>query len=66
MRVFSTFSGISAATAAWKRLGFEFVGYCEPEAFQSLVLSERCGATKPRYLPDYRLGRPADSPIGDS
>jgi len=54
MRVFSTFSGISAATAAWKRLGFEFVGYCEPEAFQSLVLSERCGATKPRYLPDYR------------
>jgi len=53
MRVFSIFSGISAATAAWKSLGFEFVGYCEPEAFQSLVLSRRCGATKPRYLPDY-------------
>ncbi|KQV82118.1 DNA cytosine methyltransferase [Rhizobium sp. Root1220] len=51
MRVLSTFSGISAASAAWKPLGFEFVGYCEPAAFQSYVLAARCDATSPKYLP---------------
>ena len=52
LRVFSTFSGISAATAAWKPLGMELVGYCEPSAFPAHVLAARCGATTPKYLPD--------------
>nr|CAD6612975.1 DNA cytosine methyltransferase [Rhizobium sp. Khangiran2] len=51
MRVLSTFSGISAATVAWKPLGFDFRGYCEPAAFQSHVLAARCDATAPKYLP---------------
>lgn len=51
MRVLSTFSGISAASVAWKPFGFEFKGYCEPAAFQSHVLHARCGATAPKYLP---------------
>lgn len=51
MRVLSTFSGISAASVAWNPQGFEFVGYCEPAAFQSHVLNARCDATAPKYLP---------------
>lgn len=51
MRVLSTFSGISAASVAWEPLGYEFVGYCEPAAFQCHVLAERCDATAPKYLP---------------
>ncbi|OCW56304.1 DNA cytosine methyltransferase [Hoeflea olei] len=51
MRVLSTFSGISAASVAWKPLGFEFAGYCEPAAFQCHVLAARCNATAPKYLP---------------
>lgn len=51
MRVVSTFSGISAASVAWKPLGFEIRGYCEPAAFQSHVLAARCDATAPKYLP---------------
>lgn len=54
MRVLSTFSGISAASVAWKPLGYEFVGYCEPAAFQCHVLAARCGATAPKYLPSYK------------
>lgn len=54
MRVLSTFSGISAASVAWKPLGFEFRGYCEPAAFQSHVLAERCDATAPKYLPKHK------------
>ncbi len=51
MRVLSTFSGISAASCAWKPLGYDFAGYCEPAAFQCHVLAERCDATAPKYLP---------------
>ena len=51
LRVLSTFSGISAASCAWKPLGFEMVGYCEPAAYQAHVLNQRLGATAPRYLP---------------
>jgi DNA (cytosine-5)-methyltransferase 1 len=51
MRVLSTFSGISAASVAWKPLGFQFAGYCEPAAFQCHVLAVRCNATSPKYLP---------------
>ncbi|KQQ72384.1 hypothetical protein ASF70_12685 [Rhizobium sp. Leaf321] len=51
MRVLSTFSGISAASVAWKHQGFQIVGYCEPSPFQSHVLNQRCGATSPKYLP---------------
>ncbi|MDH2088546.1 DNA (cytosine-5-)-methyltransferase [Rhizobium pusense] len=51
MRVLSTFSGISAASVAWKPLGYVFAGYCEPVAFQCHVLAERCDATAPKYLP---------------
>ncbi|AVA21999.1 DNA cytosine methyltransferase [Rhizobium sp. NXC24] len=51
MRVLSTFSGISAASVAWKPLGYGFVGYCEPAAFQCHVLNQRCNATAPKYLP---------------
>lgn len=54
MRVLSTFSGISAASVAWKPLGFEFAGYCEPAAFQSHVLNARCDATAPKYLPKHK------------
>lgn len=52
MRVMSTFSGISAATVAWKPLGWEMVAYAEPAIFQAHVLHHRCGAGRPRYLPD--------------
>lgn len=51
IRVLSTFSGISAAGAGWKAANFEFVGYCEPEPFQSHVLHYRRGASRPKYLP---------------
>lgn len=51
MRVLSSFSGISAASCAWKPLGYDFVGYCEPAAFQCHVLNQRCNATAPKYLP---------------
>lgn len=54
MRVLSTFSGISAASVAWKPLGFEFCGYCEPAAFQAHVLNTRCDATAPKYLPSLK------------
>lgn len=54
MRVLSTFSGISAASVAWKPLGFEFKGYCEPAAFQCHVLAARCDATAPKYLPKHK------------
>lgn len=54
MRVLSTFSGISAASCAWKPLGFDFRGYCEPAAFQCHVLAARCDATAPRYLPKHK------------
>ncbi len=53
MRVLSTFSGISAASVAWKPLGFEFAGYCEPAASQCHVLAARCDATAPKYLPKH-------------
>lgn len=53
MRVLSTFSGISAASCAWKPLGFQFAGYCEPAAFQCHVLNARCDATAPKYLPKH-------------
>lgn len=52
MKVLSTFSGISAASVAWKPLGFEFVGYCEPEPLPCHVLNARLDATAPIYLPD--------------
>jgi DNA (cytosine-5)-methyltransferase 1 len=52
LRVFSTFSGISAASVAWKPFGFDFVGYCEPEPLPCHVLNARCDATAPVYLPE--------------
>jgi len=52
MRVMSTFSGISAASVAWKPLGWEFVAYSEPSAFPCHVLNVRCDATAPKYLPE--------------
>lgn len=51
MRVFSTFSGISAATAAWRELGWTFAGYAEINPNACAVLAARCGATRPKYLP---------------
>ena len=51
MRVFSTFSGISAATAAWKPLGWTFVGYAEVNPYACAVLAARCGATRPKSIP---------------
>ncbi|MHA6643758.1 DNA cytosine methyltransferase [Mesorhizobium sp. A623] len=50
-RVMSCFSGISAASVAWKD-DFEFVAFSEPAAFQSHVLHHRCGASRPKYLPE--------------
>lgn len=57
MRVFSTFSGISAATVAWEELGWSFAGYAEYDPHACAVLAARCGATAPRYHPttDYGL-----------
>jgi len=52
LRVLSTFSGISAASAAWQPQGFEMIGYCEPAWFPAYVLHQRLGATKPKYLPE--------------
>jgi DNA (cytosine-5)-methyltransferase 1 len=52
VKVFSTFSGISAASIAWKPLGWEFVGYAEPAPFPAHVLNARCGATAPVYRPE--------------
>lgn len=51
LRVLSTFSGISAASVAWKPLGFEFVGFAETAPFPCHLLAQRCGASRPRYLP---------------
>lgn len=51
MRVMSTFSGISAASVAWKPLGWEFVAYAEPSVFPAHVLHHRCNTTHPRYIP---------------
>jgi DNA (cytosine-5)-methyltransferase 1 len=57
VRVFSTFSGISAASVAWKELGWSFAGYAEYDPHACAVLAARCGATAPRYHPttDYGL-----------
>lgn len=63
MRVLSTCSGISAATAAtaaWKPLGWTFAGYAEPGAFPSHVLNQRCDATRPKYLPEGKEFAPAN------
>ncbi|MBZ9798712.1 DNA cytosine methyltransferase [Mesorhizobium sp. ES1-4] len=51
MRVFSTFSGISAATVAWKELGWTFAGYADYDPDACAVLAARCGATTPKYHP---------------
>ncbi|UVK44389.1 DNA cytosine methyltransferase [Mesorhizobium sp. AR07] len=51
MRVFSTFSGISAASVAWRPLGYRFVGFSEIEPLPCHVLHHRCGASQPRRLP---------------
>lgn len=51
LRVLSTFSGISAASVAWKPLGFQFVAYSEIDSFACHVLSERLGVSRPKYLP---------------
>jgi site-specific DNA-cytosine methylase len=52
LRVFSTFSGISAATAAWRELGWTMAGYAEINVNACAVLATRCGATGPKYLAD--------------
>ncbi|WP_274425151.1 DNA cytosine methyltransferase [Chelativorans sp. YIM 93263] len=52
LRVLSTFSGISAASIAWRGLGYTFVGFAEIEPFPCHVLANRCGASRPKYLPD--------------
>ena len=52
LKVVSVCSGISAASVAWKPLGFEFVAFAEVDPFACHVLSHRCGATAPRRLPD--------------
>ncbi|MFD2054221.1 DNA cytosine methyltransferase [Mesorhizobium calcicola] len=57
MRVFSTFSGISAASVAWKPLGFRFVGFSEIEPLPCHVLHHRCGASRPKHLPEGDLKR---------
>jgi len=41
LRYLSLFSGIEAATVAWKPLGFEPVAFAEIEPFPSAVLAER-------------------------
>lgn len=51
MRVLSTFSGISAASVAWQKLGMHFVGYSEVDAFACHVLSAQLDVSKPKYLP---------------
>ena len=50
MRVLSTFSGISAATAAWRPVGWTMVGYAEINPFACTVLAKQCNATPPKYL----------------
>lgn len=52
MKVFSTFSGISAASVAWKPMGYDFVAYAEPADFPSRVLTDRLGASSPIYKVD--------------
>lgn len=51
LTVFSTFSGISAASIAWKPLGFNFVAYAEIDPFACHVLQQRLGVSKPKYIP---------------
>lgn len=51
LRVMSTFSGISAASVAWKPLGMEFVAYSEVDSFACHVLSTQLGVSRPKYLP---------------
>jgi DNA (cytosine-5)-methyltransferase 1 len=51
-RVMSTFSGIGAASISWNDGEYEFVAYAEIEPFPCHVLHYRCGASRPKYLPD--------------
>lgn len=51
LRVMSTFSGISAASVAWKPLRFTCAAYAEITSHACYVLHERCGASRPRYMP---------------
>lgn len=64
MRVFSTFSGISAATAAWKDMGWTVAGYAEYDPNACAVLAARCGATRPKYLPTIDRGFMEDDAWG--
>ncbi|WP_306149775.1 MULTISPECIES: DNA cytosine methyltransferase [unclassified Roseibium] len=66
MRVFSTFSGISSASVAWRPFGFEFAAYAEPNPECSWVLHHRLGTGRPKYMPQpdapdiqVRLGKAA-------
>ncbi|MEO1024356.1 MAG: DNA cytosine methyltransferase [Pseudomonadota bacterium] len=51
MKVFSTFSGISAASLALKPFGFEIAAYAEPDPECAWVLHHRLGTGRPEYLP---------------
>jgi DNA (cytosine-5)-methyltransferase 1 len=48
----STCSGISAASVAWKPLGYVFAAFAEVDPFACHVLAQRCDATAPRHLPE--------------
>jgi DNA (cytosine-5)-methyltransferase 1 len=49
----STFSGIGAASISFPDPGyFHFVAYAEIAPFQAHVLHYRCGASRPKYMPD--------------
>lgn len=51
LRVLSNFSGISAASVAWRPLCFTFAAYSEITSHACYVLHTRCGASRPRYMP---------------
>lgn len=51
LRVFSTCSGISAASVALEGLPMEMIGYCEIEPFACHLLHKRFGAGRPKYMP---------------
>ncbi|MEF2550926.1 DNA cytosine methyltransferase [Aurantimonas sp. A2-1-M11] len=51
LRVLSTCSGISAASAAWSEDEYEFVAFADIDAFASEWLAQRKGCGRPRYMP---------------
>lgn len=52
MNFISGCSGIEAASVAFSPLGWEALAFAEIDPFASILLAQRWGATRPRFMPD--------------